>query len=99
MAAKGYWIARLDVSDPERYRIYGEATRPLVAQHGGRFLVRGGQSETIAGAARSRTIVIEFPDYETALRCYHSPEYREATRLREVSSTGDFVIVEGWDGP
>ena len=99
MAAKGYWIARLDVSDPERYRTYGEATRPLVAQHGGRFLVRGGQSETIAGAARSRTIVIEFPDYETALRCYHSPEYREATRLREVSSTGDFVIAEGWDGP
>ena len=88
-----------DVGDPEQYRAYGEATRPIVARHGGSFVVRGGRSETVAGVARSRIIVIEFPDYEAALRCYHSPEYREATRLREAASAGEFVIVEGWDGP
>lgn len=97
MTTKGYWIALLDVTDPERYQAYGEATRPIVARHGGRFLVRGNRSETVSGAARSRIIVIEFPDYETALRCYHLPEYREATQLREAASTGEFVIVEGWE--
>ena len=51
------------------------------------------------GAARSRTVVIEFKDYDTALACYRSPEYAEAIRLRAPASVGDLVIVEGYDGP
>jgi len=44
-------------------------------------------------------VVIEFPSYEAALACYHSPEYRAAMALRQGKSTMDLAIVEGWDGP
>ena len=82
MTTKGYWIALLDVTDPERYRAYGEATRSIVAGHGGHFVVRGGRSETIAGAARSRIVVIEFPDGDAVRAWYASPEYQAILPLR-----------------
>jgi uncharacterized protein (DUF1330 family) len=43
--------------------------------------------------------VIEFPDYKTALQCYHSPEYTSAKRLRAGIAVGDVVVVEGYEGP
>ena len=61
--------------------------------------MRGGPAESREGNARARNVVIEFKDYETAKACYDSPEYRAAMKLRENASTGDLVIVEGYDGP
>jgi uncharacterized protein (DUF1330 family) len=98
MAAKGYWVARLDVNDPERYKEYQVAVRKIVAEHGGRFVVRGGRSDAVEGPARSRIVVIEFPDYETAQRCYQLPEYQDAKRLRQSVADGDVTLVEGFDG-
>jgi uncharacterized protein (DUF1330 family) len=57
-----YWIARLRRADPERYRTYEEATCPIVAQYGGCFMVRGGQSEVVECVARSSI----FPDIKLA---------------------------------
>lgn len=97
--AKGYWIAHVDVHDPKAYEAYRQANAVPFAKYGARFLVRGGQCETQEGKVRSRNVVIEFTDYETALACYRSPEYQAAIRLRQDHSTGDLVIVEGYDGP
>jgi uncharacterized protein (DUF1330 family) len=44
-------------------------------------------------------VVIEFPDYETALACYHSPEYQANIKVRLPHSAADLVIIEGYDGP
>ncbi|HEX2256142.1 MAG TPA: DUF1330 domain-containing protein [Afifellaceae bacterium] len=96
---KGYWIARVDVSDPETYKRYVAANAAPFAEYGGRFLVRGGRSEAKEGTSRSRNVVIEFPSYEAALACYESPGYREALKLREAASEGDLLIIEGYDGP
>ena len=97
--AKGYWIAQIDVTDPEAYKKYVAANAVAFAKFGARFLVRAGKAETVEGTSRSRNVVIEFPSYESALECYRSPEYREAMALREAASTGDLVVVEGYDGP
>lgn len=97
--AKGYWIGRIDVSDADAYRKYIEANAAAFSRYGGRFLVRGGGFEVREGTARSRNVVIEFPDYKAALDCYESPEYRHAMSFRTAVSTGDLVIVEGYDGP
>jgi uncharacterized protein (DUF1330 family) len=97
--AKGYWIGRVDVSDPEAYKEYIAANAVAFAKYGARFVVRGGDFETVEGTSRQRNVVVEFPDYETALACYHSPEYQHAVTLRTPVSTGDLVIVEGYDGP
>jgi uncharacterized protein (DUF1330 family) len=48
---------------------------------------------------RARTVVLEFPGYDTALACYRSPDYQAAKRLRDASAVADLVIVEGYGGP
>ena len=96
--AKGYWIGRVDVDDPEAYKKYIEANAAPFAEYGARFLVRGGTRVEAEGSTRSRTVVIEFPSYEKALECYHSEEYQAAKGLRDPVSTGDLVIIEGYNG-
>jgi uncharacterized protein (DUF1330 family) len=97
--AKGYWIARVDVSDPEAYQAYVRANGVAFAKFGGRFLVRGGPHRAAEGVARARQVVIEFKDYATALACFDSEEYQQAKELRTKASQSELVIVEGYDGP
>lgn len=97
--AKGYWIVHADVRDAERYREYVAANAAAFAKHGARFLARGGRYENPEGASRPRNVVIEFPSYDAAVACWHSPEYQAALKLRQPVSTVDLVIVEGYEGP
>jgi uncharacterized protein (DUF1330 family) len=97
--AKGYWIAQVDVSDPQGYQAYVAANADVFRKYGARFLVRGGTSETVEGTSRARCVVLEFRDYATALACYRSPEYQRAKALREPCSVADLVIIEGYEGP
>ena len=97
--AKGYWIGRIDVHNDEGYKPYAAANASIFRKYGGRFVVRGGKFESVEGTSRSRNVVIEFPDYATALACYQSPEYQANIKVRLPHSTGDLVIVEGYDGP
>lgn len=95
---KGYWIAHVDVDDLEKYQAYVAANARPFALYGARFLVRGGRFETPEGKSRSRNVVLEFPSYQAALDCWHSPEYQSAMKLRQPVSTSDLIIVEGYDG-
>jgi uncharacterized protein (DUF1330 family) len=97
--AKGYWVARVDVSDPEGYKEYVAANAAAFSKYGARFLVRGGQFEAPEGTPRARNVVLEFKDYATAVACYHSPEYAAAKALRVGRSTADVLVIEGYDGP
>ncbi len=96
---KGYWVARVDVADVERYKDYVAANAVAFAKYGARFLVRGGRFENPEGGSRSRNVLIEFPSYQAALDCWNSPEYQAALAIRRPISTGDVIIVEGYDGP
>lgn len=96
--AKGYWIGRVDVTDPEKYKDYVGANAEPLRKFGARFLVRAGRFENPEGSCRSRNVVIEFPSYQAALDCWNSPEYQEAIKLRLPVSTIDLVIIEGYDG-
>jgi uncharacterized protein (DUF1330 family) len=97
--AKGYWIVRVDIRDMETYKSYITSNASPFNKYGAKFLVRGGKSEAVEGTSRERNAVIEFPSYEQAVQCWHSPEYQVALRIREPVSTADLVIVEGYDGP
>jgi uncharacterized protein (DUF1330 family) len=96
---KGYWVARVDVSDFDKYKAYIAANAAPFKAYGARFLVRNGQLTNPEGGSRSRNVVIEFPSYQAALDCYHSPGYQAAVALRTPVSTIDLIIVEGYDGP
>jgi uncharacterized protein (DUF1330 family) len=97
--AKGYWIGRVDVHNEEGYKPYAMANIAIFKKFGGRFVVRAGRFEAPEGSARSRNVVIEFPDYATALACYNSPEYQANIQVRQPNATADIIIIEGYDGP
>lgn len=95
MSKKGYWMGMVEVTDPDNYPKYVAANAAAFEKYGAKFLVRGGQSEVFEGPGASRLVVIEFDSYQTALDCYHSPEYQAALKLREQYSSAHFAIVEG----
>ena len=96
---KGYWIARVDIADQEKYKAYVTANAEPLKKHGARFLVRAGRFENPEGESRTRNAVIEFPSYQAALDCWKSPEYQRAIKLRMDVSTIDLIIIEGYEGP
>jgi uncharacterized protein (DUF1330 family) len=96
--AKGYWIALVDVSDPESYKAYVAGIQDVFRKFGGRYVIRGGRNEVMEGKLRSRLVTVEFADYATALAAYKSPEYTEVRKLRAHCATADLVVVEGYDG-
>jgi uncharacterized protein (DUF1330 family) len=97
--AKGYWIARVDVNDEEGYKPYAAANPAIFRKYGGRFVVRAGKFESMEGTSRTRNVVIEFPDYASALACYRSPEYQQNIKVRQPHSAVDLIVIEGYDGP
>lgn len=98
--AKGYFIAHVDVHDPDGYKDYVAQNGAVFKKFGGKFLVRGGEFQPKEGSNhRSRNVVLEFPDYATALACYESPEYQRLVALRGPYSVADLIVIEGYDGP
>ncbi|VVN69564.1 DUF1330 domain-containing protein [Pseudomonas fluorescens] len=93
---KAYWIAHVDVTDPDQYSQYTQRAPAAFALYGGRVLARGGRCEALEGGpAAQRNVVIEFDSYEQALACYRSEAYQEAKRHREGVARAQIVIVEG----
>jgi uncharacterized protein (DUF1330 family) len=95
MTKKGYWIAMVDITDPENYPRYIAANAAAFEKYGARFLVRGGRHADPEGPSGDRHVVIEFDSFEKALACYNSPEYQEALKLRRAFANARFAIVEG----
>lgn len=94
---KGYWIARVDVSDPERYKDYVAANAAAFQKYGGKFLVRGGDFVSKRGTPRARNVVIEFDTYEQAVACFNSPEYQSAFAIHQQCADSDVIIIKGYD--
>jgi uncharacterized protein (DUF1330 family) len=92
---RGYIISRVDVFDPEAYALYAAAATKAMADHGGRPLARGGRSEALEGPDRARHAILEFADYDTARRYYHSEPYQIAKAMRAGAAQLEMVLVEG----
>ena len=94
--APGYVIAQIRVTDARTYPDYVRMVQPIVEKFGGKFLVRGGRSESYEGEPPGdRNVVIRFPSYEAAQNWYHSDEYSKAKALRMSASESVQTIVEG----
>ena len=92
---KGYWMAMVDITDPENYPKYMAANRAAFEKYGAKFIVRGGQHQMFEGTPATRMVVIEFKDYQTALDCHNSPEYQAALKLRQKYAVAHMAVVEG----
>ena len=96
---KGYWIGRVDVKSDEGYKPCAAANAAIFKKFGGRYVIRAGKFECVEGSARSRNVVIEFPDFAAALACYRSPEYQANIKVRQPHAVADIVVIEGYEGP
>lgn len=92
---KGYWIARVDVRDPERYKDYVATAKPAFERFGAKFLARGAAPDHVEGPGRGRNVIIEFESLAAAQNCYNSPEYQAAKAIRQTVADGEIVLLEG----
>ncbi|MCX7353841.1 MAG: DUF1330 domain-containing protein [Alphaproteobacteria bacterium] len=90
-----YWIGRVNVTNPDGYAKYAALAGPAIQKHGGKFLARGGKTETLEGTSYARNVLVEFESLEKAVACYNSPEYAEALKHAKPSATRDIIVVEG----
>ncbi len=91
-----YVIADVKVEDPVQYEDYRKMVPATIAAYGGRFIARGGRTEVLEGEWRpNRVVIIEFESVERAKEWWASEEYRAARELRQRTSTGSLIVVEG----
>ena len=90
-----YWVARVNVTDPDAYAAYAKLATTALQSYGGKFLARGGRVVTLEGEDFARSVVVEFPSFDDAVACYNSPAYREALALQEGAAIRNLSIVEG----
>jgi len=91
-----YLIANIRVNDAERYEDYVAAVPALIAKHGGKYRVRGGETQVLEGQWKpDRLVVLEFADRDAALAFYNDPEYEPFRALRQSVTASNVVIVDG----
>lgn len=91
-----YLIAEIDVHDRAGYEEYRKLAGTTLSAFGGRFLVRGGATETIEGGwAPQRMVVIEFPDAARARAWWVSPDYHAARAIRHRTATTRMIVADG----
>lgn len=91
-----YIVATVSISDPETYKQYTAKTPALIARHGGKFIARGNDVDTLEGDVfKDRMVIIEFPSRQALQNWYNDPEYQEALLIRQSASQGRVLAVEG----
>ena len=91
-----YVIVDIQVTDPVGYEEYKKLAPPIVAAYGGRYLARGGKTETLEGDwLPKRLVILEFESAERAKAWLNSPEYRAPRQLRRQTTQTNMVVIEG----
>ena len=95
---KGYWIALYKkIDSKENLKNYSKRVTPIIKNFGGIALVRGGEYQCLEGEDFSRTVVWEFPSYESAVECHNSKEYQEGWALAKNTTERNLQIIRGFN--
>ena len=93
---RAYWVCIYEtINNIEKLKEYAVKAKPAIEKFSGKFLARGGKNRTNDGINSPRVIVVEFPDYNTAINCYDSKEYQEAHEILKGHVIRHHQIVEG----
>jgi uncharacterized protein (DUF1330 family) len=91
-----YVIFDIDVKEPVEYARYKDMAAPVVAAFGGKYLARGGKTETLEGDwVAKRLVILEFPTAARAKEWLSSKEYSAARALRHKTAKSNMIVVEG----
>jgi uncharacterized protein (DUF1330 family) len=91
-----YVIVDIDVHDPVGYEEYKKLAPAIVGSFGGKYLARGGKTETLEGEwSPNRLVILQFESAEQAKKWVNSPEYSEARKMRLATTNSKMVVIEG----
>ena len=94
--AKGYWVSVYEeIINPDNLAAYAALAGPAIMQHGGKFIVRGGECIAKEGIPANRTVIVEFDSFQKAKDTYESAEYQAALDKLQGAVKRHFRIVEG----
>ncbi len=93
---KGIWVAVYDkIENMETLKKYAVKATVAISKYSGKFLVRGGKNITLEGNQSPRTVIVEFPTFSDAEKCYNSDEYQEALSILKGFVKRNLQIIEG----
>ena len=93
---KGIWLAVYDkIENIETLKKYAVEATAAIGKYSGKFLVRGGKNITLEGNQSPRTVIVEFPTFSDAEKCYNSDEYQEALSILKGFVKRNLQIIEG----
>jgi uncharacterized protein (DUF1330 family) len=91
-----YVIVQVEVTDLDKFQGYLKETPRTIAQYGGRYVARAGETVMFEGEGQTKKVVIiEFPSLEKAKEWYYSKEYQQIKVLRKGAATGSLIAIEG----
>jgi uncharacterized protein (DUF1330 family) len=91
-----YLISTIEITDAAGYEEYRKLVGPVLAQYGGRFIVRGGPVHYLEGQWQpKRVVVVEFDSVQQAKAFSDAPEYAQAKAIRQRTSDSSVIVVEG----
>ena len=88
-----YYIGTYDIVDPEQFQKYPPLVMALLPKYGGVILASDVQAVLVEGTARTMNAIIRFPSKEAALGLYNDPDYQEAKRIRQASTTNVSMVL------
>ena len=91
-----YVIVEIEIVDPTGYEKYKKLASTTVEKYGGKYIVRGGQTEVLEGNWKpKRIVVLQFESAERAKAWLNCEEYREPRKMRHRTARTRMVVVEG----
>jgi len=93
---KGYWLSVYEkIENMEILKKYAAKATAAIGKYSGKFLARGGKNITLEGNHSPRTVIVEFPTFSDAEKCYNSNEYQKALSILKGSVKRNLQIIEG----
>lgn len=94
-----FLIADIKVTDDGWVPEYATKVHELVEKHGGRYLSRSGNIETLEGADKDSTLIaiLEFPSRAALDGFASDPAYAPLGRARQAGSVSNFHVIDDTD--
>ena len=91
-----YVVVDINVTDPVHYEDYKKLAAPTVELYGGKYIARGGKTETLEGDwLPNRLVILQFDTLEQAKNWHNSVEYGEAKSIRHETAISKMVVIDG----
>jgi uncharacterized protein (DUF1330 family) len=91
-----YVIVEFTVKNPEMYREkYAPIAGQTAKEHGGEVMAAGSWEVRHGDGSLTSGALVRFPDHETAVKWYSSPEYQQLIDVRSVAMDARFSLLDG----